>query len=94
MGHGKKVGKRNKVKIKYTVKPENSEIACSPCDVEITLGQSKNLRCWNVAIPGMKVGGVRRITSSPLYAYGTKGIPPFIGSNTVVVFEVTVVSCN
>lgn len=47
-----------------------------------------------MGIPGMKIGGIRRITSPPAHAYGPDGVPPFIDGDTVVVFEVTVINCN
>lgn len=43
---------------------------------------------WIQGIPGMKVGGVRKLTIPPALAYGASGQPPLIEANTPLVFIV------
>ena len=54
-----------------------------------TLGAGTVIRGWDTGIPGMKVGGRRRLILPPDYAYGSSspgaGIPP----NATLLFEVT-----
>lgn len=86
--------KKSTVTISYTMSAVDNQLTSPPARCNVSLGQRKTLSCWTVGIPGMKVGGVRRITSPPDHAYGSKGIPPFISGDTAVVFEVTVIKCN
>lgn len=43
---------------------------------------------WVQGIPGMKVGGVRKLTIPASLAYGSAGSPPLIDANTPLVFIV------
>jgi FKBP-type peptidyl-prolyl cis-trans isomerase len=56
-----------------------------------TVGKSAALACIDEGVKGMKVGGVREITSPPQVAFGmkpTKGVP----SNSEIVFRIELVS--
>ncbi|XP_018332242.1 46 kDa FK506-binding nuclear protein [Agrilus planipennis] len=52
------------------------------------LGSQEVIKGWDVGIQGMKVGGKRRIVCPPNMAYGQKGSPPVIPSNSTLIFEV------
>lgn len=43
---------------------------------------------WIQGVPGMKVGGVRKLTIPAALAYGAAGSPPLIEANTPLVFIV------
>jgi FKBP-type peptidyl-prolyl cis-trans isomerase len=47
---------------------------------------------WNEAVPGMRVGGKRKMTLPPDLAYGAQGSPPTIPANATLVFTVEVLS--
>lgn len=88
------VTKTKIVTITYTVSAINSTALSQPIQADVPLGKRKHFACWNIGIPGMKVGGVRRITSPPEHAYGPNGAPPFISGDATVIFEVTIINCN
>ena len=46
---------------------------------------------WQQGVPGMKVGGTRRLIIPASLAYGAKGSPPKIGPNEPLVFDITLV---
>ena len=54
----------------------------------VNLGTGMIIKGWKDGIPGMKVGGKRRLTIPPEMAYGKSGRPPMIGPNAMLVFEV------
>ncbi len=47
---------------------------------------------WQQGVPGMKVGGTRRLLIPSNLAYGETGSPPKIGPNEPLVFDIELVS--
>jgi FKBP-type peptidyl-prolyl cis-trans isomerase len=47
---------------------------------------------WNEAVPGMKVGGIRKMILPPDLGYGAQGQQPTIPPNATLVFTVEVLS--
>src|SRR5712691_2684369 len=60
--------------------------------ISFQVGVGKLIKGWDQGIPGMKVGGKRRLTVPSDLAYGAAGSPPTIPPNTPLRFEVDLVS--
>jgi FKBP-type peptidyl-prolyl cis-trans isomerase FkpA len=50
------------------------------------------IQCWNQGIPGMRVGGLRRLVCPPNVAYGASSPGAGIPANATLLFEVELVS--
>jgi FKBP-type peptidyl-prolyl cis-trans isomerase len=70
---------------------ENSRTSGQPFPFRVGAGQV--IRGWDMGVPGMRVGGRRRLTIPPSLAYGSQGsgrIPP----NSTLIFEIELLSVS
>lgn len=90
-GTGVIAGPDRLVTVKYVVYlPDGTAIQIQDTPTNFTIGPDI-IRGWREALPGMRVGGVRRIVLPPSLAYGNEkkeGIP----QNAVLVFEIELLS--
>ena len=55
---------------------------------EFELGAGSVITGWDEGVPGMKVGGRRKLVIPPDQGYGPQGSPPAIGPNETLIFVV------
>jgi FKBP-type peptidyl-prolyl cis-trans isomerase len=53
-----------------------------------TVGRGNVIEGWEKGIPGMQVGGVRKLTIPSDMAYGNQGVPGVIPGGATLLFEV------
>ena len=56
------------------------------------LGAGSVIRGWDQGVPGMKVGGQRRLTIPPDLAYGSASPGAAIPANATLVFDITLLA--
>ncbi len=92
VGTGAKAGAGDTVTIHYTGWLTDAD--GSVFDSSLKRGQKAEfpldnlIKGWQEGIPGMKVGGVRRLRIPPELAYGARGRPG-IPANSTLVFEIS-----
>ena len=92
-GRGRAAGRSSRVWIHYITWLPDGTLVDSSLGGEpfaFRLGEDEVIRGWNRAIPGMQIGGNRRIVVRPGLAYGSRGtakVPP----GSTLVFQVELV---
>jgi FKBP-type peptidyl-prolyl cis-trans isomerase len=55
---------------------------------EVQIGVGYVIKGWDMGVPGMKVGGKRKLTIPYQYGYGKYGVEPSIPGFATLIFEV------
>jgi FKBP-type peptidyl-prolyl cis-trans isomerase len=97
VGTGAEAKAGDKVKVHYTGKLTNgtefdSSVGKEP--FEFTLGKGDVIKGWDEGVPGMKVGGKRKLTIPHTLGYGDKGSPPKIPPKATLLFDVELLAVN
>jgi len=56
--------------------------------ITVPLGAGRLIRGWDLGIPGMRVGGRRRLFVPPSFGYGSRGVGKVVPPRAVLVFDV------
>jgi FKBP-type peptidyl-prolyl cis-trans isomerase len=99
VGTGREAKTGDTVHVQYTGTLTNGKKFDSSYDhggdpFKFTIGNSEVIKGWDQGVPGMKVGGKRKLRIPSDLGYGDKGSGPDIPPNAGLVFEIELVSID
>ena len=99
VGTGAQAVTGNRITVSYTgwlydpTKVENKGTQFdSGASFAFTLGSAQVIRGWDQGVPGLRIGGLRRLVLPPDLAYGSRGSGSSIPPNATLVFDVKLLS--
>lgn len=96
VGMGAEAKKGDIVEMNYVGTLENGTKFDSSYDRKLTfetqIGVGQVIKGWDEGVPGMKVGGKRKLIIPADMAYGSQGAGDVIPPNSTLIFEVELVS--
>lgn len=99
VGTGAQAATGNRITVSYTgwlydpAKLENKGTQFdSGASFMFTLGSGQVITGWDQGVPGMRIGGQRRLVLPPALAYGSRGSGSAIPPNATLVFDVKLLS--
>ena len=99
VGKGREAKNGDTVRVQYTGTLLNGTKFDSSYDhggepFKFTIGKGEVIKGWDDGVPGMKVGGKRRLRIPASLGYGASGSPPTIPPNAGLVFDIELVSID
>jgi len=96
VGTGREAKTGDTVQVQYTGTLTNGKKFDSSYDhpdgpFKFTIGKGEVIKGWDEGVPGMKVGGKRRLRIPSDLGYGAAGSPPNIPGGAGLVFEIELV---
>ena len=95
VGQGATALKGDSVTVHYTGTLVDGKVFDSSKDrgqpFTFNLGAGQVIKGWDEGVAGMKVGGTRKLTIAPDFAYGDKAVGP-IPANSTLIFTVELLS--
>jgi FKBP-type peptidyl-prolyl cis-trans isomerase len=95
-GEGAEAKKGHTVRVHYTGTLTDGRKFDSSVDrndpFEFKIGAGQVIKGWDEGVPGMKVGGKRKLVIPSALGYGPKGSPPMIPGNAELTFEIELLS--
>ncbi|WP_375756051.1 FKBP-type peptidyl-prolyl cis-trans isomerase [Corallococcus exercitus] len=94
VGTGTEVVNGSRAQVHYTGwLPDGSQFDSSRGGTPITVavGAGRVIEGWDEGLVGMRVGGQRKLVIPSELGYGSRGSPPVIPADSVLVFDVEVV---
>ncbi len=95
VGSGAEATDGKKVTVHYTMwlaRPDGDKRIESSHDSKkpksFRLGAGQVIKGWDLGVPGMKVGGKRKLVLPPELGYGGAGAPPSIPGGATLIFEI------
>ena len=64
----------------------------SSASFAFTVGAGQVIAGWDQGVPGMKIGGQRRLVIPPALGYGSRGAGNVIPPNATLVFDITLLA--
>jgi rhodanese-related sulfurtransferase len=96
-GEGKEAVSGMSVKLEYTGKLIDGTVfdtSKGKKPLEFIIGTNTVVPGFEKGVMGMKVGGVRTVNIPPELAYGSQGVPGVIPPNSVLIFEIELISAS
>lgn len=92
IGTGEEARAGKSLSVNFTGRLTNGQVFDTTANREgplwFPLGQGYVIRGWDDGVPGMRVGGTRRLTVPPTLAYGDAGHGYMIPPGATLIFEI------
>jgi FKBP-type peptidyl-prolyl cis-trans isomerase len=92
IGTGEEARAGQSLSVNFTGRLTNGQVFDTTANREgplwFPLGQGYVIRGWDDGVPGMRVGGIRRLTVAPELAYGAAGHGYMIPPGATLMFEI------
>lgn len=92
VGDGPEVKAGDDVRVRYVGRLEDGSVFDESSGATFAIGKGVLIKGWDLGVPGMRVGGVRKLHVPASLGYGSKGSPPKIPPFAALEFTIEVLS--